>query len=100
MRSLWLMNIDGSNSKKIADYAREPFWNPDGTVIGYLPQEYPKFDVVDFYTKGMMFYHLDTGKTEPHPNTDNLRHLYHPRFAPNGKWIAFVSDRSSWSVRP
>jgi hypothetical protein len=34
-----------------------------------------------------MFYHLDTGKTEPHPNTEKLRHLYHPRFSPNGKWI-------------
>ena len=41
---------------------------PDGKVIGYLPQEYPKFDVIDYYTKGMMYYHLDTGKSEPHPN--------------------------------
>jgi Tol biopolymer transport system component len=90
VRSVWLMNVDGSNPKKIADNAREPFWNPDGTVIGYLPQEYPKFEVIDYYTKGMMYYHLDTGKTEPHPNTDKLRHLYHPRFSPNGKWIVAV----------
>jgi Tol biopolymer transport system component len=87
VRSLWLMNADGTDQKKIADYAREPFWSPDGTVIGYLPQEYPKFAVIDFYTKGMMYYHLDSGRTEPHPNADKLRHLYHPRFAPNGKWI-------------
>src|SRR5690349_15425529 len=87
VRSLWVMNIDGSNRKKIADRAREPFWSPDGKVIGYLPQEYPKFDVIDYYTKGMMFYHLDSGKAEPHPNAANLRHLYHPRFSPNGKWI-------------
>ncbi len=56
-------------------------------MIGYLPQEYPKFDVIDYYTKGLVYYHLDTGKSEPHPNSDNLRHLYHPRFAPSGEWI-------------
>jgi hypothetical protein len=87
VRSLWVMNVDGSGRRKIADRAREPFWSPDGKVIGYLPQEYPKFDVIDYYTKGMMYYHVDTGQTEPHPNAAHLRHLYHPRFSPNGKWI-------------
>jgi hypothetical protein len=87
IRSLWIMDIDGKNRRKIADQAREPFWRPDGKVIGYLPQEYPKFDVIDYYTKGLNYYNLDTGKTEPHPNSANLRHLYHPRFSPNGKWI-------------
>jgi Tol biopolymer transport system component len=87
VRSLWIMDIDGKNRRKLVDSAREPFWRPDGKVIGYLPQEYPKFAVIDFYTKGMMFYHLDDGKIEPHPNSANLRHLYHPRFSPNGKWI-------------
>lgn len=87
VRSLWVMDINGKNRVKIADRAREPFWSPDGKVIGYLPQEYPKFDVIDYYTKGMVFYHVDTGKSEAHPNSDKLKHLYHPRFAPNGKWI-------------
>ncbi|MDB5355212.1 MAG: hypothetical protein JWN24_1665 [Phycisphaerales bacterium] len=87
IRSLWVMDIDGKNRVKVADRAREPFWSPDGKVLGYLPQEYPKFAVIDYYTKGMMYYHVDTGKTEPHPNAENLRHLYHPRFSPNGKWI-------------
>jgi Tol biopolymer transport system component len=87
VRSTWLMDVDGKNRRKIADRAREPFWSPDSKVIGYLPQEYPKFDVIDYYTKGMMFYHLDSGQTEPHVNSANLRHLYHPRFSPNGKWI-------------
>ena len=87
VRSLWLMDVDGKNRRKIADRAREPFWSPDGKAIGYLPQEYDKFDVIDYYTKGMMFYNVETGQCEPHPNAAKLRHLYHPRFAPNGKWI-------------
>jgi len=88
IRSLWVMDIDGRNRGKIADRAREPFWAPDSKTIGYLPQEYPRFAVVDFSTKGMNFYHLDTGKTEPHPNSAKLHHLYNPSFAPNGRWIA------------
>lgn len=87
VRSLWMMDIDGKNRKKIADNAREPFWSPDGKVIGYLPQEYPKFNVIDYYTKGLVYYHLDTGASENHPNAEKLHHLYHPRFSPNGKWV-------------
>ena len=68
VRSLWIMDTDGKNRKKLVDSAREPFWSPDSKVIGYLPQEYPKFNVIDYYTKGMNFYDLATGKTEAHPN--------------------------------
>jgi Tol biopolymer transport system component len=87
VRSTWVMNIDGSGRKKIADYAREPFWSPDSRTIAYLPQEYPKFNVVDFFTKGIMFYDLATDKTTPHPNSEKINHLYNPGFSPNGKWI-------------
>src|SRR5262249_8971207 len=52
------------------------------------PQEYSKFSVTDYCTKGMSFYHLDSGQIEPHPNSAKLHHLYNPSFAPNGKWIA------------
>jgi hypothetical protein len=87
MRSLWVIDVNGKNRKKLAEQAREHFWSPDSKVVGFLPQEYPKFNVVDYYTAGMSFYHLDTGKIEPHVNSTNLHHLYNPSFAPNGKWI-------------
>jgi Tol biopolymer transport system component len=86
-RSLWVMDIDGKNPHKLVDNAREPFWSPDGKVLGFLPQEFPKFNVIDYYTKGMSFYNLENGKIEPHPNSDKLHHLYNPGFSPNGKWI-------------
>ncbi|MBI4664090.1 MAG: PD40 domain-containing protein [Verrucomicrobia bacterium] len=88
IRSLWVMEADGRHRKKLADRAREPFWSPDGKIIGFLPQEFPRFNVVDYSTKGMSFYHLDTGMIEAHPNSVNLHHLYNPCFAPNGKWVA------------
>ncbi len=87
VRSLYVMDIDGKNRKKLTDNAREPFWSPDGKTIGFLPQEYPKFNVMDYYTKGMCFYDLATGKIEPHVNSTNLHHLYNPSYASNGKWI-------------
>jgi hypothetical protein len=87
VRSLYVMDIDGRNRKKLVDHAREPFWSPDSKVIGFLPQEYPKFNVIDYYTKGMSFYDLATGQITEHPNSANLHHLYNPSFARNGKWI-------------
>jgi Tol biopolymer transport system component len=87
VRSLCVMDIEGGNRRMLADHAREPFWRPDGKVIGFLPQEYSKFNVMDYYTKGMSFYDLVTGQVTPHPNTTNLHHLYNPCFAQNGKWI-------------
>ncbi len=87
VRSLYVMDSDGKNRKKLVENAREPFWSPDGKVIGFLPQEYPKFNVMDYYTKGMSFYDLATGAIAVHPNNTNIYHLYNPGFSPNGKWI-------------
>ncbi|MBP9901807.1 MAG: PD40 domain-containing protein, partial [Verrucomicrobia bacterium] len=87
VRSLYVMDSDGKHRKKLVDNAREPFWSSDGRSIGFLPQEFPKFNVIDYYTKGMGFYDLATGQIEMHPNTTNLHHLYNPCYASNGKWI-------------
>lgn len=87
VRSVWVMDIDGGKRRKIADYARQPFWSPDGKTIAYLPQEYKKFNVVDYFTKGIVYHDLATGMQRPHPNSDKIRHLYNPGFSPDGKWI-------------
>src|SRR5512133_1364811 len=87
VRSLYVMDVDGRQRRKLVDHAREPFWSPDGKTIGFLPQEFPKFNVMDFYTDGMSFYDLGSGKIEPHVNSTNLHHLYNPSWAKNGKWI-------------
>ena len=87
VRSLYVMDADGSNRKLIADQARQPFWAPDSQVIGYLPQESKRFHVVDYYTKGMKFYDVSTGKSWSHPNAAKIHHLYNPSFSANGEWI-------------
>ena len=87
IRSVWIMNIDGSDKRKISDYARQPFWSPDSTTLGYLPQEYKKWNVIDYYTKGLTYYDLKSRKSRPHPNAEKLHHLYNPEFSSDGKWI-------------
>ncbi|MGK0187758.1 MAG: Tol biopolymer transport system component [Verrucomicrobiales bacterium] len=86
VRSTWVMNIDGSGRTKVADNARQPTWSPDSKTIAWLPQEYPKWNVVDYYTRGMMLYDVATGDSRPHQN-DKLHHLYNPSFSADGKWI-------------
>ena len=80
------MDIDGSNRKRIAERARQPFWSPNSKTLAYLPQEYPKWNVVDYYTKGLVFHDLESGKSRPHPN-GKLHHLYNPSFSADGRWI-------------
>lgn len=87
VRSVWVMGMDGLNRKKVADYARQPFWSPDSRTLAYLPQEYPKWNVVDYYTKGLVYYDVESGTRKDHPNASSLHHLYNPDFSPDGKWI-------------
>jgi Tol biopolymer transport system component len=87
VRSLYVMDVDGQHRRKLVDRAREPFWSPDSKTIGFLPQEFPKFNVIDFYTKGMSFCDLATGRIEPQVNSAHLHHLYNPCWSANGKWI-------------
>ncbi len=86
------MDSDGNHRKKIADYAREPFWSPDSRSIGYLPQLYPKFFLAESYNKGLLFYDIETGKTTPHVNSKGISRVYNPSYSRNGKWIAVVSN--------
>ena len=87
LRNLHVMQADGSNRRQIAQRARQPFWAPDSQVLGYLPQEYPRFHVVDYYTKGMRFHDLRSGQTWDHPNAAKLHHLYNPSYSVDGDWI-------------
>ena len=88
VRSLWVMDIDGTQSQEdrrprpraILESGRQ---GDRLSAAGICAS----FNVIDYSTKGMSFYHLDSGKIEPHPNSANLHHLYNPSFAPNGKWI-------------
>ncbi|MDE0595878.1 MAG: hypothetical protein OSB65_11585 [Roseibacillus sp.] len=88
VRSVCVMKADGTDRRTVAEYARQPFWSADSKLLGYLPQEFRKFNIVDYFSKGLRYYEVASGKDQAHPNAENLHHLYNPSAGAKGKWIA------------
>ncbi|HLF93715.1 MAG TPA: hypothetical protein VJB14_09635 [Planctomycetota bacterium] len=87
VRNLYVMNLDGSARKKIADNGREPCWSGDSKQVAYLPGEFDKFTYSDFATKGIRMYDVASEKTRDHPNNAKIHHLYTLNWTPDGKWF-------------
>lgn len=86
VRSVWYMNFDGTERTLVAKYARDACWNGDSTALAYLPDEFKKFNYIDYATKGVMIYDLKTKQHREHPNKD-LHHLYNLCWSPDGRWF-------------
>jgi Tol biopolymer transport system component len=85
-RDVFIMNIDGTEKRKIAENAYQPCWSPDGRYIAYLPGEYPRFSRRGNATKGLEIYDTETGEKKRHPNKD-LLHLHCLSWSPDGEWF-------------
>jgi TolB protein len=97
VRSVYLMNADGTDRIKIADQAREPCWSADGKQIAYLPNELETFTYADGATKGIRIYDLATKQTRSHPNPD-IGHLYTLNWSPGGRWfVATTHGGMGWA---
>jgi len=86
VRNVYYMRLDGTGRTMVAANARQPFWNPDGTVIAYVKGESERFTYSSIANKGLFFYDLATGEHRPHPNKE-LSHLFGICWSPCGKWI-------------
>ena len=65
-RSLYVMNADGSNRKKVTDRARHVCWSANGKELAFAKQEFAKFRIKDYVTKGLYFYDVKTKATVKH----------------------------------
>jgi Tol biopolymer transport system component len=86
VRNVYTMNVDGTNRALVARNARQPFWNPDGTVVAYLKGESEEFTYSTIATKGLYFCDLATKTHRAHANKE-LAHLFGLSWSPCGKWI-------------
>jgi Tol biopolymer transport system component len=94
---LWVMNADGSNSRKLADadaghgYAAN--WSPDGTRIAFVVRENPEDEIAnqsrDALVSNISIVDVETGEltqvtqfTEGHAET--------PFWSPDGNTLAFI----------
>ena len=88
IRSVHYMNADGSGRTSVAQKVREPCWGPDSEKIAFCKQEFSKFHVLDYVSKGMYIYDLKTRVTTQHPNK-KIHHLYVINWSADKNW--FVS---------
>jgi len=86
IRSVYYMNIDGTDRVKVATNARQPCWSPDGKKIAYLRGEYDRYSTREYATSELIFYDLESRQHKPHPNT-SLQHIYAICWSPDGKWF-------------
>ena len=86
VRSVYYMNIDGTNRVKVAENARQPCWGPDSKTIAYLKGEYERYTTESIGTKGLFFYDIKSGEHRQHPNKD-LHHIYNICWSKNGNWF-------------
>ena len=86
VRSVYYMNIDGTNRVKVAENTRQPCWSPDGKTIAYAKCEYERYSTRDYSTQGLFFYNIESGEHKQHPN-NGLQHLYNICYSPDGNWF-------------
>ena len=94
VRSVWYMNINGTNRVEVATNARQPCWSPDGKKIAFLKGEFQSYNQSEYATAGLLIYDLETHQYQSHPN-HNLIHIYAICWSPDGNWFLGVTKGNS-----
>ncbi len=98
---LFVVDRDGKNLRRLTEdkYADlHPVWSPDGKSIAFATDRGPgtDFRTLAFGNFRLALYDLDTGTIRVLDKMDQGKNAS-PQWAPDGKSIAFVSDRNGVS---
>lgn len=97
VRSVYYMNIDGTDRVLVARHARQPCWSGDGKKIAFLRDEFEPYNQSEYATAGLVIYDLATRQFKPHPNP-NLVHMYAICWSPDNNWfLGVVKGNSQYS---
>ncbi len=98
---LFVVRRDGGELRRLTNdrYADlHPAWSPDGKTIAFTTDRGPGTDFASlrFGNMRVALYHLDSGNIEILSHMDQGKNI-NPVWAPDGKSLAFVSDRTGIS---
>jgi len=101
LSDLFIVNADGSDLHRLTNdkYADlEPSWSPDGKTIAFVTDRSPAtdFEALKFGKLRIALLHLDNGSIDILRNRDQGKNI-NPAWAPDGRSLAFVSDRNGIS---